>query len=43
VRGIYRLKIRVLERKGGEKQEEITRVQYFSGCGREEKQSRETL
>jgi len=37
------LKVRVLERKRGEKQEERTRVQDFSGCGREEKHSRDPL
>jgi len=36
------LKVRILERRGGEKQEERTRVQDFSSWGREEKHSKET-
>jgi len=39
------LKVRVLERSGGKKQEQRTKVQareFSNGCGREEKHSKET-
>jgi len=36
------LLLRVLEIRGGEKQEERRRVQDFSSCGGEEKHSKET-